>query len=103
MARTRTKLLTLTEAEHVLKSADVDTKKSARRLLNGDDGKYLLNAVDHNARQVYLPNMGRMFKITYYPDKPHKVWVQAFDAYAPCAWITIEDLRKDVAIATDAS
>ena len=88
--------LSLSEAEYILKHADVNTAKSGRRLINGDDSKYLLAAIDKGAKEVYLPNMGTMFKLTYKLHRPGMVWVQAVDSYVPCAWVTIEGLRREV-------
>jgi hypothetical protein len=89
------KPLSLTEAERVLRHVETDPKKPIRRLLKGDDGKYLLEAIDKHKKVVYLPNMGKHFNITY-PKNSKRVWVQSTEGFAPCAWITVETLRIEV-------
>jgi len=88
--------LSLFQVEILLKStAKQDMKsRSVAHWLGIIDTKTLLTAIDHDAEQVYLFNVDRMFNIQYYEDK---IWLSPSNSdFVPCGWFTVAALRREV-------
>jgi hypothetical protein len=86
--------LSLFQIEVLLKTT-VHTPHSTKHWLHISDIKTLLTAVEHDADEVYLVQMGRMFKIKYRDDK---VWLSPADgnSFAPCGWFSPKALQREV-------
>ena len=85
--------LSLFQIEVLLKTT-AQTPHSNKHWLCIQDIKSLISAVEHDADEVYLAQMGRMFKIKY---KDDKVWLSpSRDAFAPCGWFSPKELQREV-------
>jgi len=89
--------LSLFEVEVLLRTPEQVTlrERSQRTWLNTMDAKQLLVAIHHDAEQVYLFNVDRMFDIQY---KDDKVWLSPSDdrSFTPCGWFTPSVLQREV-------
>jgi len=89
--------LSLFEVEVLLKSTTKanSNSRSYRMWLGIADAKQLLTAIHHDAEQVYLFNVERMFDIQY---RDNKVWLSPADkrSFTPCGWFTPSVLQREV-------
>jgi hypothetical protein len=90
------RVLSFFEAQTLLKTTQTDITKSNKSWLTVADSKDLLTAIDYDADEVYLVNVGTTFTIKYYPNG--KVWLSPVGPrFTPCGWFTPSVLRKELA------
>jgi len=86
--------LTLHEVEILLRTTADSSAHKPSGWLTIHDSKLLLTAIEHDAEQVYLTDMGRYFDIQY---KYDKVWLTpSREEFTPCGWFSPSELQRGV-------
>ncbi len=84
----------LKRVETLLRTTSELGDKPSRSWLTLKDARDVLVAVTHDASEVYLVGMGRMFSIKY---RENKIWLSPADnKFTPCGWFEPKKLQQEL-------